>query len=193
VVSLSNHPSTSSGRTDLCILNRSIKGEQNEGDDDGCGVKQPVMDINIQSNIDQVINKISRFESKGQDLSPLFCEIANELLLIAEDAFEKEQSAIDDSDWADLSKSTLKQKKGKGRKLQQTGAMKDSLMVESTRYSATIGVNIKSDKDYIYPAVHQFGSKHVEARPFLPFDSDGDISDELRDGLIDLVADHFSN
>jgi hypothetical protein len=55
------------------------------------------MNIDIQFNIDQVINQISSFEKKGQDLSPLFVDIAGELLLVAEEAFEKEHSAVDDS------------------------------------------------------------------------------------------------
>jgi phage gpG-like protein len=42
--------------------------------------------------------------------------------------------------------------------------------------------------------VHQFGTKDgtVPARRFLPFDENGDISDSLKDGTIDLIISHIT-
>lgn len=150
------------------------------------------MKLQLESNIDDVILYIEKLHKRGQDLAPLFAEIANELSNRAETAFEDEISAFDGEDWAELATSTIKQKKGRGRKLQHTGHMKDNLHVEHDADSAVIGLNAVSKDGYTYPAVHQFGTDDgkVPARPFLPFE-DGDISDDLRDDLRDMVFAHF--
>lgn len=52
---------------------------------------------------------------------------------------------------------------------------------EITDLSLTIGTNIKNKKGYMYPAVHQFGSKHVPMRKFLFIGAEGNVKNVPRD------------
>ncbi len=57
--------------------------------------------------------------------------------------------------------------------------------------SATISNNIKSKDGYPYPAVHQFGSDKIPARPFMPFTQNNEIPKDLKDEILDIITQHF--
>ena len=147
------------------------------------------MQITINSNLDQVQAKLEQLAKKGQNLKPLMAEVANLLQQTTEESFDN-QASPDGTPWADLDPKTEKRKKGKP--LYESGRMQESLSVFSTATSAGLGFNAKAQNGYPYPAVHQFGSEHVPARPFLPIDDDGDIADDLKESILELAVSYFS-
>lgn len=155
------------------------------------------MQVNITDNIDEVLQKLQQLEQHGKNLTPVFGSIANLLLNAAEHSFETETSAVTGQEWQALADSTLKQKakqgKGNRQKLESSLQLRDTLAVFSDNNSAVIGVNAISEQGYNYPAVHQYGTNDgkIVAREFLPFDANGDITDELKSGMLDIVAEHF--
>lgn len=148
------------------------------------------MQVNVTSNIDEVLTTIGKYQRKAEQLNPFFNSVANLLLNTTEEAFDSETSPLDGSAWAPLSPSTLANKKGKA--LYEEGKMQGSLVAFGDNSHAAIGFNATAN-NYPYPAVHQLGTDDgkIVARPFLPFDEDGDITDDVKDGILDLAVDHF--
>ena len=148
------------------------------------------MQVNVTDNIDEALREIKKIQQCGHNLTPIFKRVANLLLNTTEEAFETETSPLDGSAWAPLAASTLAHKKGKP--LHEEGKMQGSLVAFGDNSGATIGFNATS-KDYAYPAVHQFGTDDgkITARPFLPFDDNGDITDDVKDGILEFVVEHF--
>lgn len=150
------------------------------------------MQTTITSNIDEVLREVQKYQEQGEDLAPFFGSVANLLLNTTEEAFASETSPLDGAPWEPLSAATLANKKGKP--LYESGKMQDSLIAFSDNDSAAIGFNATS-KGYPYPAVHQFGTQDekIDARPFMPFDENGDITDEIKDGILELAVAHFES
>ena len=146
------------------------------------------MQVNISSNLDQVLQQLQLLEDKGQNLRPVMAEIANQLLNSTEDAFENETSPFGQP-WQPLAQATLKYKKGKP--LYEEGRLQETTTATSDASSATVGTNASSN-GYPYPAVQHFGSDKVSARGFLPFNDDGDIPAVLRDDILEILTDHFA-
>lgn len=72
--------------------------------------------------------------------------------------------------WAPLAPSTIK-RKGHDKLLYDTGRLRDSITLgEVTPSSATVGT------DAPYAPFHQFGTKKMAARPFIPAGSDGQLT-----------------
>ncbi|MFV0481332.1 MAG: phage virion morphogenesis protein [Campylobacteraceae bacterium] len=92
-------------------------------------------------------------------------------------AFENQKSAFDSKSWQKLSDKTLKAKKGKGKTLYHSGSLQNTFAWSVKDNTAFIGTNAKF-RGYPYPAVHQFGSKFVPKRPFLPIDDNYNISED---------------
>ena len=74
--------------------------------------------------------------------------------------------------------------------LYHEGTLQRSLWQDNTADAAYVGVNASAD-GYDYGAVHQFGSKHVPARPYLPFDEHGVIYDTVIDDILMMVKDYL--
>lgn len=148
------------------------------------------MQFSATSNIDEVLTTIGKYQRKGEQLAPFYQSVANLLLNTTEDSFADETSPLDGSAWQPLAASTLAHKKGKA--LYEKGKMQESLIAFGDNSGAAIGFNATSD-GYAYPAVHQFGTDDgkIVARPFLPFDENGDITDDVKDGILDLAVEHF--
>ncbi len=150
------------------------------------------MQIKPKSNIDEALAVLKAYQQKAQNLSPAFAEIANLLLNETEDAFDAETDPVTGQVWEPLSAATLAAKQGKGKPLYDDGKMQESLNVYSDNERAIVGFSATA-KGYEYPAVHHFGTDDdkVPQRRALPFDDDGDITPALKDGVIDLVVEHF--
>lgn len=142
------------------------------------------------SNILDVQRRLAHLEHRGYALAPLMAEIANLLQTSVEDAFDSQTSPMDGAKWEPLKDSTLAKKQGKP--LYESGRMQDSLNAFSTPTQAGIGIPATA-KGYAYPAVHQFGTEDgsIPARPFLPMDASGNITDALRDDILGLAIEHF--
>ena len=144
-------------------------------------------------NIDTVIKAVEGLEAKADNLSPVFDEIANHLYNVTEEALES-NSSPDGAAWEPLSPFTIK-RKGHDRMLDDKGDMRENITIDSDHESSTIGTNSLSEDGYPYPAVQHFGTDdgRVPARPFLPFDEDGDLMPMASDGIVDLVLAHFED
>lgn len=84
--------------------------------------------------------------------------------------FDKEQSP-DGTKWQALSPARIKQrlkrhKGGSMKILQDTGELRRSVQYEAEKNYVRIGSNLK------YARIHQFGGRHIPARPFLGVTND---------------------
>jgi phage gpG-like protein len=101
-----------------------------------------------------------------------------------------------------LAESTKKYKARHGEtKILQS---RDRNLRESTGYhadndSVIVGVNAYSSKGYPYPIVHQFGTDkagrnndvHIEARSFMPITHDGELYDNVKSEVLDILLEYL--
>jgi phage gpG-like protein len=95
-----------------------------------------------------------------------------------------------------LAESTKKYKaRHGGSKILQS---RDRNLRESTGYhadndSVIVGVNAYSSKGYPYPIVHQFGSEDgkIVARPFMPITHDGELYDNVKVEVLDILLEYL--
>jgi len=144
--------------------------------------------INVDIKDKRVKAAFASLIKRGKNMEPLTEEIANHLYNLTDESFEVE-SSYTGTPWARLAASTVKQK-GNSKMLYREGTLQRSLYQESTADSAYVGVNARAN-GYAYPAVHQFGSEHVPARPFMPFDEKGQVYDTVIDDMLEMVGDYL--
>jgi len=144
--------------------------------------------INVDIKDQRLKAAFATLIERGKHMEPLTEEIANHLYNLTDESFEVE-SSYTGTPWARLSASTVKQK-GNAKMLYHEGTLQRSLYQESTSDSAYVGVNATAN-GYAYPAVHQFGSKNVPARPYLPFDEKGKVYDTVIDDILGMVGDYL--
>lgn len=152
--------------------------------------------INIQvTGADQVDHAIADLLHKMQNLQKPFSAVGSYLTNIMEESFDSETSP-DGHAWHPLADSTkaYKEKHG-GSKILQS---KDRNTRESTGYSADntsviVGVNAYSKDRYPYPIVHQFGTEDgkIEARPFMPITHDGELYDNAKVEVLDILLGYL--
>ncbi len=143
--------------------------------------------ITLNINDRELRDLLSDLRKKGQDFSEVTAEISNYLYNATDEAFDNE-SSFDGTPWERLADSTV-EAKGHSRKLYADGDMRDGLTGDSDGGKAIVGLNAVSDDGYTYPAVHQFGSNKVPARPFLPFDEDKKLHSEAEEEIIRIVKE----
>jgi len=144
--------------------------------------------INIDFKDKRVKAAFATLIAKGENFTPVTEEIANHLYNLTEEAFDT-QSSFYGTPWERLASSTLKQKQN-SKMLYHEGTLQRSLNYEATSDAAYVGVNASAN-GYAYPAVHQYGSKNVPARPFLPFDEHGEVYDTVIDDILTIVSDYL--
>ncbi len=129
------------------------------------------MDEPIEIKIDdKELNQVlDRLFEKTSDLRPLMKNIAGIMADSVEENFKQEGRP---EKWAELTESTIKQRKKKGywpgKVLQMRGELAASITSEYSENSAIVGTN------KAYAAIHQFGGKagkgkkvEIQARPYL--------------------------
>ncbi len=144
---------------------------------------------------DQIDQAISELLHKAQNLERPMNAIGNYLTNIMEESFDSETSP-DGEAWHPLAESTKIQKLRRGEsKILQS---RDRNMRESTGYSADsdsviVGVNAYSKDRYPYPIVHQFGTEDgkVPARPFMPITHDGELYDNVKVEVLDILLGYL--
>lgn len=97
-----------------------------------------------------------------------------------EESFENESSPFGQK-WTPLKISTsrAKAKRGASSKiLRDEGNLADRWFVEVKDDGVSISNNIQY-KGYAYGKAHQFGTKHMPRRPFLPIDDSGNLEPRL--------------
>ncbi|MCF9046624.1 phage virion morphogenesis protein [Acinetobacter nectaris] len=142
----------------------------------------------ITINNQVLIDKLQSVSTHLNDTSKLGHAIASSFLTVVEDNFDSEGRPA----WAGLSAVTLAKRKG-GKKLYQTGQLRNSISTKVNKDEVVIGTNDPK------AATHQFGAKqgqyghnkrnvplpwgNIPARPFLPMDKDGNLQPEAEDAL----------
>ncbi|EAH9150333.1 hypothetical protein C5O32_06890 [Campylobacter jejuni] len=116
---------------------------------------------------------------------------AEKLLKESKENLEKEQDSFGKK-WAPLKQSTLKSRKAQKimhtKKLFATGSMQSSLHSGVENDKAYVALNA-TYKGFAYASVHQFGSKKVEARAFLPIDNKLNINTRVAKEMEEEVKD----
>ncbi|EFB7094954.1 hypothetical protein H7W66_001739 [Campylobacter coli] len=148
---------------------------------------------------------MKRFELKGLENFLKKCEnleneqkqiilkeiIAETLYKESKENLEKEQDS-NGKKWAPLKQSTLKSRKAQKimhtKKLFVTGSMQSSLHSGVENDRAFVALNA-TYKGFAYARVHQFGSKNVIARPFLPIDENLNINKRVARAMEEETKD----
>lgn len=160
----------------------------------------------INVDISQLSNLRADFDSakaKAANLSPIMEEVAEELRLMVDDAFEEEASPNGKA-WKPLSDATLNirrtRKTGKttsNKILKDSGTLRRSVVANAGKRSASVGVGGPASK---YAHIQQMGNPNnrlngkrapIPAREFLPMDKSGnpDFPDGFEDRIVSMIAD----
>lgn len=137
------------------------------------------MQVQVEiKGVEQIVRALERLQIKGETVSEVLEEaVGRPIYNATKKAFDTKTSPFGQS-WALLKASTLKAKKGKGSILIHKGKLNESLAYSVMGNKLFVGVNAKAKtSDFQYGLTHQFGSKKVVARPFLPIDKDGNMPD----------------
>lgn len=152
--------------------------------------------INIQvTGADQVDHAIAQLLHKMQNLQKPFGAVGAYLTNIMEESFDSETSP-DGHAWHPLADSTkaYKEKHGGSKILQSSGRnLRESTGYNADDTSVVVGVNAYSKDRYPYPIVHQFGTEDgkIEARPFMPITSDGELYDNVNVEVLDILLGYL--
>lgn len=152
-----------------------------------------IISIEIEDRL--VLDTLADLQRRSSDLSEPMADIARLLRNTAEDSFQDEVDPWGRS-WLDLSERTKKAREKKGHWpgsiLQVSGGLAASVTSGSGRDWASVGAA------KVYAAIHQFGGKagrgrkvDIPARPYLPFNKDGDLPPALRDDILEVLRDFF--
>lgn len=146
-----------------------------------------------KKNIQEVQKILEKMSFKAQNLKPFMHTIGEKVVTASMDAFANESDPITGMKWSPTKASMKKsskssksfQRKKNNKKVLQDQGMRGGLM-SSVDYEATSkSTTITASKEYA--ATHQFGddTRNIEQRRFMPIDDSGDISDKLRDDIIE--------
>ncbi len=160
--------------------------------------------ISIEVTNKDVLDTIERLYKKAANLHKPMEDIGEFLHNITSQSFNNEESPSGEA-WHPLSESTKRYKeKHGGSKILQSADRNtyESIAHEATDTSVIVGVNAYSDgkHPYMYPIVHQFGTDkagrnkdvHIEARPFMPITHDGELYDNVKIEVLDILLGYLS-
>jgi len=146
------------------------------------------MAVEIEIHDRELQQGLARLRRRLDDLSPVLADTAEHLLTVTEEAFEAQRSPGGKA-WPDLAPATWRHKRTP-KMLYESGALQGSLTPESDSHEARLGVNATS-RGFPYGIVHQFGSRRVPARPFLPVDQSGALEASVVEEILDLFRDYL--
>jgi len=139
------------------------------------------IEITGLETIQKSLNTLSQSLGKTEMKSTM-TTIGNMITNTIEESFEREQSPWGEK-WRELDPKTKKQKQRKGKSnliLRSSGDLADEWQVTASSESVEVSSNAKSEKEFAYGAVHQWGSKKVAARKFLPISESGELEPKLQ-------------
>lgn len=142
-----------------------------------------------------VLEALEALRGRVSDLSPAMNAIGMELEARVSRRFEDEtdpNGRLWDS-WQPATKKSYP-KDGNKRILDRMGGMLDSLNYQADKDSVTIGFGAVSDKEFSYPAAHEFGTKKMVRRGLLTSDPvAGTLGEEDRRSILDILSEHLSS
>lgn len=125
--------------------------------------------------LSEALRDLDEVEGRLNDLTPVMEVIGEDLKTFVDDRFDTSTDPTG-APWQPLKASTVaKRRKGSARPLIDTGNLRNSIATRPGPRSLRIGTVVP------YAPVHQFGTKHIPQRRFLPFTPDG--SDFESEGL----------
>lgn len=169
--------------------------------------------IHIQvTGADQAEQVLSELMGKMRSLRQPMNAIGNYMTNIMEESFDNEASP-DGEAWHPLKIRTIHdsyggnqytkkgvqtkrfQKFSQNRKiLQDTRTLRESTGYSADSDSVIVGVNAYSKDRYPYPIVHQFGTENgdIPARPFMPITQDGELYDNVKEEVLDILLEYLA-
>lgn len=159
--------------------------------------------MQITLDLSELKDLESRLSTLEEFKAPLLRELGNYLYNTAKDSFDNERD-YNGTPWSPLSSTTylLKQKKGKpDKKLLYDGDLRSRFTTTYEASSVSVGTNAKSSDGFLYPSVHQFGTKRagrnnkvtIKARPFLPFHRNGTLYDGVKDDIRKITVEFIDS
>lgn len=127
--------------------------------------------------LDEALLKLRMLAAKGEDLSPMLDELGQDEVARVVQRFEQSRSP-DGTAWQALKQP---RPRGDGQPLMDTGVLYGSITAQVIgKHTLQVG----SATNYAH--YHQFGTKHIPARPFLG------VTDDLLASIKELTLVHFN-
>jgi len=148
------------------------------------------MEVTFTLNTRAVDDALRQLTKRLHNTAPLMATLAEQLYTITDESFDAQRSP-DGTPWADLAPATWKYKQS-GRKLYESGTLRDSLYANSSPTHAEVGVHAVN-KGFEYGLSHQFGAqkRNIPARPFFPLNDDGTLMDFAEADIVETIIAHF--
>ncbi|AQW87882.1 putative phage virion morphogenesis protein [Campylobacter pinnipediorum subsp. caledonicus] len=138
--------------------------------------------------------KLNKLASLGNNTTPLMHTVGNILSNSIEDSFENETSP-EGKKWKALKPSTIKYKakhKKSNKILRRDGNLSDNWVVKAGNNSVKVSNNTKF-KGFAYGLSHQYGTKNIPARPFLPITKNNQLVKKQEDLVEKAMMDFIKN
>ena len=118
------------------------------------------------SDFRRVREKVEGWEKRAKNLEPVLKGRAEALrTVVVRDAFGQSQTP-QGQEWIPIKPATVERRRqGSAKPLIDTGTLRGSITASSTKNTIRVGVSGAANA---YAAFHQFGTKHIPARPFIP-------------------------
>lgn len=126
------------------------------------------MSVSVKG-LDEAIEYTDAVARRLRDMSPLTRVLAEDVKTLIDDSFAQSRSP-DGSPWEALKPSTVKRRRqGSSTPLVDTGTLRGSVSARGTTTGVMFGAGAS------YAPFHQFGTRRVPSRPFLPVTPSGDF------------------
>lgn len=129
------------------------------------------MEVKVDASaLEDLANAIGDAAERAADLTPVTKPAAERLRGIITLSFSQSKGPNGEA-WRPLAPSTVeRRRKGSSKPLIDTGLLRKSIAVKGEKQAVTFGVSGSANQ---YAPFHQFGTKRIPRRPFLPTDEAG--------------------
>jgi len=147
------------------------------------------MQVVVTLEGDEALHRqLEKMGKRAQDLRPVLEVAAETIVEATEENFESESWG--GKPWTPWSAATAA-RRGKGKKLQNTGHLAGSITTSVSATEAAVGTNM------VYAPIHQFGGRAgrghksvIPARPFMPMGSDG-LAGDIEERIMEEVGEYL--
>lgn len=129
------------------------------------------MDVKVNvEGLERMADDIADAAKRAADLSPVTKPAAERLRSIITLSFTQSKSPLGEA-WRPLAASTIeRRRKGSGKPLIDTGLLRKSIATRGEKQGVVFGVSGSAGE---YAPFHQFGTRQIPRRAFLPTDEQG--------------------